>query len=122
MIIKIANDGSARAEMVMDIPTEDDSLLANVYTSLMIKQGTWFRDLEFGSRLHLLARAKNTEQTAALAEEYAKEALQWLITAKKATTIDVQAMRSGLDRLQLLVSVTKANGQTIAFEIFTEVV
>jgi phage gp46-like protein len=121
MIIKIADDGSAKAEMILAIPTEDDSLMTDAYSSIMVQQGSWFFDLTFGSRLHLLSRVKNTEHAAALAEEYTKEALQWLINIKKLMAVNVVAIRAG-HRLQLFVTMTKPNGKLVSFSVFTEVV
>ena len=124
MIITLTNDGMGvpQAALRMKTPTENDNLLANVYMSLMIRRGSFFADLDFGSRLHLLDRAKNTEQKAALAEEYAEEALQWLLDVKRAQAIAVTAVRDGYDRLKLLVAVTKQSGETVTFDVFTEVV
>jgi phage gp46-like protein len=42
-----------------------------------------------GSRLWLLDRAKLTTDTARLADEYAREALAWMIVDKVASSIDV---------------------------------
>jgi phage gp46-like protein len=39
----------------------------------------WWADPQLGSRLWLLRRAKRTEETRRLAEQYSAEALQWLI-------------------------------------------
>lgn len=45
----------------------------------------------FGSRLWLLARAKPTEDTRVRAEEYAREALQWMLDDRVASRVDVTA-------------------------------
>lgn len=102
-----------------------DNIFNNVFLSLMIQKGSFFQNPDFGSRLHLLKRAKNTEKTAALAEEYCKEALQWLIDTGRAKKIDVYSQRDriqDLNRLKLLVEVTQADGRQISFETFAEVV
>jgi phage gp46-like protein len=91
----------------------------------MVKRGSWFQNPEFGSRLHLLQRAKNTEKTAALAEEYCKEALEWLIDTGRATRIDVHTQRDrtqDLHRLKFIVEVTQADGRQVSFGTFVEVV
>jgi len=122
--IDIATDGSAAGVMTFD-KSANGNLMNNIYLSLVIKKGSWFQDLNFGSRLHLLQRAKNTEQTAALAEEYCKEALQWLIDTARATKIDVISERDRLQdlhRLKLLVAVTKADGDQVTYTTFMEVV
>lgn len=51
----------------------------------------WWADPALGSRLWLLARAKETPDTLARARAYAIEALQWLIDDGVATAVDVTA-------------------------------
>ncbi len=122
MDFKILTDEDAMGQMTFD-PAED--IMNNVFLSLMVKRGSWFQNPEFGSRLHLLQRAKNTEKTAALAEEYCKEALRWLIDTGRATRIDVHTQRDrtqDLHRLKFIVEVTVANGRQVTFERFVEVV
>jgi phage gp46-like protein len=118
------SDGSGMAAMTWGKAT-DGNLYNNVYLSLMIRRGSFFVDPEFGSRLHLLHRAKCTARTEALATEYCKEALQWLIDAGRASKVDIYTERDPLQdphRLKLLVEVTKTDGGTVTFETFVEVV
>ena len=42
-------------------------------------QRGWWADPEMGSRMWLLSRAKQTDETAGLAYDYIAEALQWLV-------------------------------------------
>lgn len=115
-------DDSGLGGMTFDKAT---TIMNNVYLSLMIDRGSWFFNPEFGSRLYLLKRAKNTEQTAALAREYCKEALQWLLDTGKATAVQVYSERDrtqDLHRLKLLVEVTQANAEQVTFQTFVEVV
>lgn len=109
-----------RPVMTMD---QADTIFNNVYLSLTVRRGSWFQNPSFGSRLYLLT--KNVPRAEALAEEYAREALQWLLDTGKATRIDVRAERDRLqnvNRLKLLIEVTQADGQTLPFEHFVEVV
>lgn len=59
------------------------------------RRGWWgdqFADVEgdrYGSRLWLLARAKRTNDVALLAQEYAREALAWMIEDRVVASIDV---------------------------------
>lgn len=102
-----------------------DNIMNNVFLSLMIRKGSFFQNPDFGSRLHLLKRAKNTAKTAALAEQYCKEALQWLIDNEKAKSIEVfsgRDMQQDLHRLKLLVEVTQMDGRQVSFDTFVEVV
>jgi phage gp46-like protein len=45
----------------------------------------------YGSRLWLLSRAKLTNETALLAEEYSREALAWMIEDKVVASIDFES-------------------------------
>lgn len=101
------------------------SIFNNVYLSLMVPRGGWWFNPEFGSRLHLLNRAKNTERTALLAREYCREALQWLLDTGRATAVEVEVDRDRLQdlhRLKIVVRVTLADGDIVSFETFQEVV
>ncbi len=123
MDFKILTDDDATVGQMTFDPAGD--IMNNVYLSLVVKRGSWFQNPEFGSRLHLLQRAKNTEKTAALAEEYCREALQWLLDNGRATRVDVHTERDrsqDLHRLKLLVEVTQADGRTVSFDRFVEVV
>ena len=66
-----------------------------------------------GSRLWLLAREKLTQETLARAKDYAKEALQWLVTDGVASAVSVTAERNGLDRLDLWIVITRDNGSKL---------
>ena len=100
-------------------PVED--ITNNIYLSLKIKKGSFFQNPTFGSRLYELDRAKNTAGTAALAEEYAKESLQWLIDTGRALSVAVTTEREQY-RLKLLVEVTQTDGRQVTFEIYLEVI
>ncbi len=71
-----------------------------------------------GSRLWLLARAKQTDENATRAREYAEEALAWLIEDGIATAVQVTAewIRRGL--LQMRIRITLADGSPFS-DVFT---
>lgn len=97
----------------------------NILLSLGIQRGSWFQNPEFGSRLHLLRKAKNTTLTERLARDYCREALQWLLDTGKATNISIAAERDltvNRHRLKLVIEATQANGRKVTFEHFVEVV
>lgn len=122
--IEISTDGTASGEMTFD-EAIDGNLMNNIYCSLMIRRGSWFVNPAFGSRLYLLQRAKNTERTAALAAEYCKEALRWLIDCGRATTVTVTTERDRTQdtgRLKAVVEVTKATGETTTFSTWVDVI
>ncbi|PPU93960.1 hypothetical protein XalbCFBP2523_04690 [Xanthomonas albilineans] len=63
-----------------------------------------------GSRLWLLARAKLTPSTVQRAQDYAEEALQWLIDDGVAARIAVRAERQSLSTLALQCTLFAADG------------
>lgn len=121
MDFKINIDGIT-ADMTWD---KADTIINNIYLSLVVPRGSFFQNPEFGSRLHLLQRAKNTGRTERLAREYCLEALQWLQDIGRAKKIEVFTKRDrteNINRLKLLIQVTQANEQQVTFETFLEVV
>lgn len=60
-----------------------------------------------GSRLWLLRREKATADTARRAEEYAREALAWLVEDGVAARVDVVATWQALGFLALRVTITR---------------
>ena len=121
MDYKLTIDG-IEADMTWE---KADSILNNLFLSLMIPRGAFFLDKEFGSRLHLLKRAKNTENTAALTREYALEATQWIKDAGRANSIAAYTQidkSQDTDRLKLLVEAVQADGRKVTFETFLEVI
>jgi phage gp46-like protein len=113
---------SGLGQMTFDQAT---TIMNNIYLSMEVKRGSFFADTSFGSRLHLLQRAKNTDTTMQLAIDYCKEALQWMIDAGKASLINVYAQRNmmeNINRLKLLIEVTPYSGaDPVAFSTFIEV-
>jgi phage gp46-like protein len=64
----------------------------------------------YGSRLWLLKREKHTEETRRRAEDYANEALAWLVEAKLATSVSVTASWVARGVLGLAVSIATPGG------------
>lgn len=116
------NNQNGIAAMTFD---KASTMMNNIWISLTVKRGSFFADTEFGSRLHLLQRYKNTDQTERMAVDYCKEALQWMLDSGKAKKVEAFAQRDrtqNLNRLNLLVEVTPVNGPLVSFETFIPVV
>ena len=114
----IMNNG--QAEQTFD---KAGDIFNNIYLSLAIKKGSWWFDPNFGLRDR--GRMKNTEANARLVRQDCKEALQWIIDAGRATSIEVNTERDrsqDLNRLKILVEATQADGKRVTFETFKEVV
>lgn len=95
----------ARAEEDDERPTE-------------AKMGWWADSFseegdKFGSRLWLLMRSALTAETLALAEEYAQEALEWMIEDNIAEEVTTKAELDGVDRLNLQVEIVRPNKETL---------
>ncbi|GFO67874.1 hypothetical protein GMLC_14530 [Geomonas limicola] len=111
---------SGTADMTFD---KSRDIFNNIYLSLSIKQGSWWLDPSFG--LKDRGRLKNTEATARLVKGDCEQALQWIIDNGRAKTIEVSTERDrsqDLNRLKMLVLATQADGRTVTFEKFMEVV
>lgn len=87
-------------------------------TDLMGWWGDSYADVQgdrIGSRLWLLSRAVLTADTVRRAEEYVREALQWLLDDQVASSLQVSAQRVGLSALSVSVLVTRAeSGQVVS--------
>lgn len=68
---------------------------------------------QIGSRLWLLARRTLVADTFKDAQAYAEEALAWLIDDQVVTAVTVTAERQGNDRMNLRVTLTEQNGETL---------
>ena len=68
---------------------------------------------KIGSRLWLLQRRTLVADTLKDAKSYAEEALAWLIDDLVVTSVTVTAERQGNDRMNLRVTLTEQNGETL---------
>lgn len=68
-------------------------------------------DDRIGSRLWLLVREKQTEETRRRAIHYANEALEWLIEDGIASTIEIEAEWEGIGRLNMLITIYLIDGE-----------
>ena len=81
----------------------------------------WWGDLadggtdRIGSKLWLLAREKQTAEVVARAEEYAREALQWLIDDGVARDVDVAAAIVAMGVLMIRVRVARPGGKSVQY-------
>lgn len=123
----VSDDGLQTAAIISlftDRRARDDDTLPD--TILGDKRG-WWGDLaspevegdEIGSRLWLLEREKTLPEVLIRAEQYVKEALQWMIDDEVAASISVTAERAGIlgnDRLYLKVEIRETDGTITAIK------
>lgn len=90
--------------------------LANAcYMRLEIPLGSYWADATLGSRLHELQREKDLSRVAKLAKQYAEQALAPILADGRATQINVSTEHVA-GRLNLLIEVTAASGETLTFK------
>lgn len=68
---------------------------------------------KFGSRLWLLMRSSRTSEDIALAEEYALEALQWMLDDNIAAEIKAAAELDSFERLNLQIEIVRPDGTSL---------
>ena len=120
MDFAITTPADNQAQMTFN---EVGDIFNNIFLSLTVKKGSFFHNPDFGLRQR--GRLKNTEATAALIRHDYKDALQWLIDTGRARSVDVSSerdRRQDLNRLKLLIEVVQADGRTVTFTTFREVV
>lgn len=102
--------------------TPSPGLFNNIWISLEIPLGAWWFNPSFG--LKTRKRMKNTTATASLLQQDCKAALQWLLDNGRAASVVVTTSPDPEDitRLEMLCMVTAANGETVAYSKFIQVV
>jgi phage gp46-like protein len=131
--------GEVDADMVIDADADDvlselglrTAMLLSIYTDRRAEdddplpagadpRGWWADEFaavpgdRFGSRLWLLVeRGKGVPDLAARAEEYAREALDWLLEDKVAASIDVEPEVTR-DRLALRITAHRPNKESVS--------
>lgn len=69
-----------------------------------------------GSRLWLLTREKQTEETRRRAVEYCEEALQWMINDRLIASFDIDAQWHAGGRLNALIVLSLNDGETRTYD------
>ncbi|MBI1407289.1 MAG: hypothetical protein GC145_14335 [Caulobacter sp.] len=69
-----------------------------------------------GSRLWLLRRGKRRAEDVRLARDYGAEALAWMVDDGVASAVSVEAEFLGETGIQLLVAITRPDGQPLRFD------
>jgi phage gp46-like protein len=130
MDLKIDFDESNQIDLLFDandLKTEDGlrtALIISLFTEARVETneippgesdpaGWWgdaFPDVDgdaIGSRLWLLRREKNTAETRARAEEYARAALKWLIEDGIVSAIDVTVTKESREQALIAVRISR---------------
>lgn len=117
----LADDADLRTAVIVSLFTDRLAKADDRLPDDTTQRRGWWADSDadglIGSRLWLLCREKRTEQTRQRAIEYCKEALQWLIDDGVARAVEVEAQWNGIDRLDLLVTVSRNDGRAIELRL-----
>ena len=118
-------EGTAIVELVAislfsDARAEDEDELLESLDGPLDRRGWWAERLlddsandRFGSRLWLLTRAKETDETRALARDYAEEAHRWLVDDGLAERVDVELYDTTKAGAGLFVRVVRGDGRNV---------
>lgn len=113
----LATDTSLETAVLLSLYTDRRALEDDVLPDGgMDRRGWWFdafSDRPHGSRLWLISREKEQDQVLRRAEEYAREALTWLIEDGIASSLDVEAIHVRRGVLQLIVGIQRPGGRTL---------
>ncbi|MDB1109702.1 phage GP46 family protein [Pseudomonas extremaustralis] len=80
------------------------------------RRGWWFDAYTvrpIGSRLWLISREKDVDQVLRRAEQYAREALTWVIEDGIASAVDVEAIHARRGVMQLIVGIQRIDGSVL---------
>lgn len=118
----LATDDGLRTAVILSLFTDAEAAPDDILPDGSgDRRGTWMdqpvdggpKDL-MGSKLWLLARAKATTETAARAQRYANDSLQWLLADGVADQVQVTASWLNGEDLALAVAITRqVNGQPV---------
>jgi len=100
-----------------------DTIDTAVFLCLVPEEGSWWADPSLGSKLHLLKRTKHLDRVLDDASDWAKKALQVLITLGMAKSVSVQSQwySENPDWLQLTIDVYARQTEPRRYEYFVKV-
>lgn len=120
----LSQDSSLKTAVILSLFTDRRAALDD---SVVGDRRGWVGDAladdgdRWGSRLWLLKREKQTEETRRRAIDYANEALAWLIDDGVASLVDVSAEWVRPTMLGLTIQITLASGSAERFAFKTQV-
>lgn len=106
--------GDLANAILLSIFTDRQALADDVIPDGTGDRRGWWGDPQMGSRLWLLDRAKQTDETRRRAEDYAAEALQWLIDDGVVARFDIVATWERRSFLALRITAYRTDGRTVA--------
>lgn len=126
-------DIAVEGAVLLRDPTFETSILISLFSdaradnndtlpgTFIFRRG-WFGSIvlgfTFGSKLWLLGRSKLDETTFRLAEQYAKDALAWMIQDGIAESVEAFASKGGNRQLDFTVIVNRKNTSNTFFRFY----
>lgn len=101
-------------------PAGVDQPVTATVLSVLIPLGGWWQAPEFGSRLHTLRRSKLTVNMENVVRNYLLQAVKWLVGSGRATDATAAVTRSGLHRIDYVLTVWRGR-KPVIFEHFYDV-
>lgn len=120
----LKSDEGLRTAIAISLFTDRRALEEELPLGELDRKGWWadqFADIEgdqIGSKLWLLRREKQTEETRLKARDYALEALQWMLDDGLAHGVDVEAEFVDRGVIGLRVAIQKPQGEVTFSYIF----
>lgn len=118
----LAGDDGLETAIMLSLFTDRQAEAGDVLPDGEDDRRGWWADAvpvvegdKWGSRLWLLARSKQTAETLDRAQEYAREALAWLLTDKVAARVDVLAGAVANGVLGLSVDLYRPKGDVVRY-------
>ena len=109
----IALDQGLRTAVIVSLFTDRPALPGDKIPYGAKPRQWWgyaFLGFVFGSRLWLLKRTVITPAVRVLMQDYAREALQWMIDDGVAGSIDVVATQTGVNAVNLSITINQQGG------------
>lgn len=110
-----AVDNGLHTAVIVSLFTDRQARRGDVIPDGLGPRGWWgtaFLPFEIGSRLWLLKRSVMTQAVLNAAQDYAMEALQWMIDYGVAGSVAVQATATGLHSMNLEIVITQKGSST----------
>ncbi len=97
------------------------AVVQQVWLRLATERGSLLADPDFGSLLHTLPQAKLVAGIEEVATAYARDALQPLLDEGRLVDLELSAVRTARNRLELSLRARSADGTPITFTDFVRI-
>ncbi len=87
---------------------DNSNLSTDIFNSLTIQQGSFFQNLSFGSQLYKVGIVN--QASTILVQQYAEQALAWLLTAGYASAINATAAINDYQSYIVNIVITQTSG------------